>query len=557
MKKNILISSAINQTRACITEDGDLAEYFIEFPEKEKIVNNIYLGRVTNIVQGINAAFIDIGLDSDAFLHFSDVDESLESSIILDEDDDDEEPIVVDTKKPENPNKKSKPTKNIPKIQNTNDSDIKLRVSKVDGDNSSLAKFSTKKSGDIQINLKPGQDIVVQVTREAYSTKGVKVTSKIAIPGRYLVLLPFDKLLGVSKKIKLFQERKRLRYVVKEFNQREYGCIIRTAANGKSKEELERDWSYLKSVWEEMEYKIKKHNSPCLIYKDASLTKTLIRDMLDVRVENIIVDSNPVFNEVKSYLNWISPQMLSKLKLYKGGNSVFEEFEVEKDIANIYRRTVRLKSGGSIVIDQTEAMTVIDVNSGRSTDNEQELTAVNTNLEAMVEVCKQIRLRDMGGMVVIDFIDMLNENNKKKLFNEVRRIMSRDRAKSVIFPLTQLGLMQITRQRINQNISEKVNEVCPVCNGIGTISTSSMAINDLEKWIKKFKYNSNEFKLLIRVHPSLAEELLQGTISKLNKLMFKYFLRIKLLRDDSLNLNQFKVISVKSQKDITKEYFNA
>lgn len=557
MKKNILISSAINQTRACITEDGDLAEYFIEFPEKEKIVNNIYLGRVTNIVQGINAAFIDIGLDSDAFLHFSDVDESLESSIILDEDDDEEEPVVVENKKPEKPSKTSKSTKNIPNAQKTNDSDVKLRVSKVGGDSSSLAKFSTKKSGDIQINLKPGQDIVVQVTREAYSTKGVKVTSKIAIPGRYLVLLPFDKLLGVSKKIKLFQERKRLRYVAKEFNQREYGCIIRTAANGKSKEELERDWNYLKSVWEEMEYKIKKHNSPCLIYKDASLTKTLIRDMLDVRVENIIVDSNPVFNEVKSYLNWISPLMLSKLKLYKGGNSLFEEFEVEKDIANIYRRTVRLKSGGSIVIDQTEAMTVIDVNSGRSTDSEQELTAVNTNLEAMVEICKQVRLRDMGGMVVIDFIDMQNENNKKKLFNEVRRIMSRDRAKSVIFPLTQLGLMQITRQRINQNISEKVNEVCPVCNGIGTISTSSMAINDLEKWIKKFKYNSNEFKLLIRVHPSLAEELLQGTISKLNKLMFKYFLRIKLLRDDSLNLNQFKVISVKSQKDITKEYSNA
>lgn len=546
MKKNILISSAINQTRACITENDELAEYFIEFPEKEKIVNNIYLGRVTNIVQGINAAFIDIGLNIDAFLHFSDVDESLESSIILDEDDEEDE----------TPNEQSTTKPTSKEASKSTDNDVKLRKKSIVANSSELAKFSTKKTGEININLKPGQEIVVQVTREAYSTKGVKVTSKIAIPGRYLVLLPFDRLLGVSKKIKLFQERKRLRAVSREFNQREYGCIIRTAAQNKSKAELENDWNYLKSVWEEIEYKIKKHNAPNLLYKDATLTKTLTRDMLNSQVESIIVDSTYVFNEVKTYLNWVSPQMLSKLKLYKGATPIFEEFDVDKDIANIHRRTVRLKSGGSIVIDQTEAMIVIDVNSGRGTDSEQELTALNTNLEALNEICKQIRLRDMGGMIIIDFIDMMNENNKKKLFNESRRILSRDRAKSVIFPLTQLGLMQITRQRINQNIAEKVNEVCPTCKGTGKISTSSMAINDLENWLKRFKFESNEFKLLIRVHPSLADELLQGTISKLSRIMFKYFLRIKLLRDDSLSLNQFKVISVKTQKDITKDYLN-
>lgn len=534
MKKNILINSAINQVRACITEDDEIAEYFIEFPEKEKIVNNIYLGKVTNIVQGINAAFIDIGLGSDAFLHFSDIDESLESSIILDEEDDEELESNQNTKKD-----------NSSKSKKSND------------DSDTLAKFSTKRSGDFQINLKPGQEILVQVTREAYSTKGVKVTSKIAIPGRYLVFLPFDKLMGVSKKIKLFQERKRLRYITRELNQREFGCIIRTAANGKSKEDLENDWNYLKNIWKDLEFKIQKNKTPCLLYKDATLTKTLVRDMLDSRVENIVVDSKNTFNEVKTYLQWISPLMLSKLKLYKGSNSIFEEFEVSKDIANIYRRNVRLKSGGSIVIDQTEAMIVIDVNSGRSTDNEQELTALNTNLEAMAEICKQIRLRDMGGMIIIDFIDMMNENNRKKLFYEVKRILSRDRAKTVIFPLTQLGLMQITRQRINQNIDEKVNEICPTCKGTGKISTASMAINDLEDWIKKFKKSSNEFKLLIRVNPELADELIQGTISKLSRLMFKYFIRIKLLRDDSLYLNQFKVISVKTQKDITKEFINA
>jgi len=527
MKKDILVNSSVNQVRACITEDGDIAEYFIEFPEKERIVGNVYLGKVTNVVQGINAAFINIGFGSDAFLHFSDVDESLESSVILEEDDDDDEEEIEDKSKKGKGKKKE-----------------------------STAKFSTKRSGNVQINIAKGQDIVVQVTREAYSTKGVKVTSKIAIPGRYLVLMPYDKLLGVSKKIKFFKERKRLRYDARQFIGNEYGCIMRTAARGKTKEELENDWEYLKSVWVEIEKKIKGSKSPALVYKDMTLTKTLVRDMFDSSVENFIVDSKPIYTEITNYLKWISPHLLEKVSFYNKPKPIFEYFNVERDVNNIYKRIVRLKSGGSIVIDQAEAMAVVDVNSGRSTDSHQELTALNTNMEALYEICKQIRLRDMAGMIVIDFIDMTIENNKKKLFNEAKRILSRDKAKTVVFPLTQLGLLQITRQRINQNITEKVSEVCPTCKGVGTITSPAMTLNDLEMWIKNFKSESNEFRLLIRVHPTLADELMQGTITKLSKLMFKYFLRIKLLQDDSIPLNQFRVFSVKTQKEITKEYLS-
>lgn len=522
MKKEIILNSSVNQVRACITENGDIAEYFIEFPEKERIIGNIYLGKVTNVVQGINACFVNIGFQNDAFLHFSDVDESLESSVILDEDDDDEDDSTS--------NKNSKP--------------------------SNSPKFSTKKSGDVSINIAKGQDIVVQVTREAYSNKGVKVTSKIAVPGRYLVLMPYDRLLGVSKKISFFKERKRLRYSARQFIGKDYGCIIRTAAKGKSIEELNNDWEYLKTVWLEIENKLKKSKSPALVYKDVTLTKTLVRDKFDNSVENFIVDSKAIYNEITNYLKWVSPHLLKKVKHYKETKPIFEEYGVERDVNNIYKRTVRLKSGGSIVIDQTEAMIVIDVNSGRSTDNEQELTAVNTNLEALYEICKQIRLRDMGGMVIIDFIDMLKEENRKKIYNEARKQLSKDKAKSVVFPLTQLGLLQITRQRINQNITEKVSEICPTCKGVGTITSPAMTLNDLEKWIRHFKMNSNEFRLLIRVNPKLADELLQGTITKLSKLMFKYFIRIKLLQDDSIPLNQFRVFSVKTQREITKEYLS-
>ncbi len=525
MKKEIILNSAVNHVRACITEEGEIAEYYIEFPEKERIIGNIYLGKVTNIVQGINAAFIDIGLESDAFLHFSDVDESLESSVILDEDDDEDEDEDPKSKKV------SKETKSKPKHT-----------------------FSTKKSGDFNINIEKNQNIVVQVTREAYSNKGVKVTSKIAIPGRYLVLLPYDKLLGVSKKIHFFKERKRLRFEAKKFLNKDYGCIIRTAAKGKSEEELFNDWEYLKSVWEQVESKIKKYKAPALVYKDVTLTKTLVRDKFDNSVQSFIVDSKSIYNEITTYLKWVSPHLLNKVHYYNQPKPIFEYFGVDRDINNIYKRTVKLRSGGSIVIDQTEAMIVIDVNSGRSTDNEQELTALNTNLEALYEICKQIRLRDMGGMVVIDFIDMSREENKRKIYNEFKRLMSRDKAKSVVFPISELGLLQITRQRINQNISEKITDICEHCKGLGRVATPAMAINDLENWIKNYKGQSSEFRLLIRVNPQLANELLQGTISKLSKLMFKYFVRIKLLQDETIPLTHFRVFSVKTQKEITKEH---
>lgn len=545
MKKEIIINSTVNEVRAAITEDGKLAEYFIEFPEKEKLVGSIFLGRVSKIMQGINAAFIDIGFDNDAFLHFSDVDESLEKTVIIDEEDDDD-----------NLDDLANAAENKPEQENLDDdTSVALRKS-LPSDNGDSATFSTKRSGDIKINIQEGQDIIVQVTREAYSNKGVKVTSKIAIPGRYLVLLPFDKLLGVSRKISSFPERKRLRKLTREFKHPEFGCIIRTAAKNHTQEELKSDWDYLMETWKKIEENVKQSAPPTLLYKDITLSKSIVRDLVDKSVKSIQIDSKKIYKEIQDYLKWVSPHISKKVHYYNGKEPIFDKFNVEKDILNLYRRNVRLPSGGSIVFDYTEAMIVVDVNSGRHTGSDQEKTAFNANMEALKEITKQIRLRDIGGMIVIDFIDMTKDSNRKKLFSEFKKEMSRDRAKWVVYPLTQLGLLQITRQRINQNISEKVTEICPTCKGTGRITSSNILFNHIERWLKNFKSNTNEFKLLLKVHPTIADELTKGTISKVSKLMFKYFLRIKVLQDDTIPQNQFKFFSVRNQKEITRDYLN-
>ncbi len=480
MKKEIIINSTLNEVRIAITEDGSLAEFFIEMPDKEKSIGNVYYGRVNKIVQGINAAFVDIGLAQDAFLHFSDVDESLEN-IVTDEDDEDD----------------GIPGDIFEDIEDPNyDSDysaaaVALRKTKYIGKSNSdpnKATFRTKRSGNINIHLEEGQNILVQVVREAYSSKGVRVSTKIAIPGRYTVFLPFDSMIGVSKKIGTYQERKRLRFLARTSLPEGSGCIIRTAAFGKNEDELKLDWESLAKIWRDVEEKVKKAEGPKLVYQDMQLATSVIRDLFTHDVTRVVVDSKKLFKEITSYLRWASPNLVKKIELYDNPRPVFDAFGVEKELETTYKRKVPLSSGGSIVIDQTEAMTVIDVNTGRAmTDKQQEKNAIKTNLEALKEIARQIRLRDLSGIILVDFIDVSQDQNRKKIFNEMKKETRRDRSKTVIYPLTQLSLMQITRQRVNQNISEKTSETCPVCLGLGRIPSKAVVLNNIERWLKKFR----------------------------------------------------------------------
>lgn len=552
MKKEIIINATLNELRLAITEDSRLAELFIEMPDKERSIGNVFLGRVNKVIPGINAAFIDIGTHQDAFLHFSDVDETLEN-MITDEDEDEDDksdPDFDDFILPEVLDGEGE--------EKSSHSDIALRKVKPKQSEKSLKKlavFNTKRTGQVQINLEPGQWIVVQVVREAYGNKGVRVSTKIGIPGRYVVLIPFDSVIGISRKISAYPERKRLRYLARTTLPKGAGCIIRTAAMGKSELELQKDYESLIDIWTEIENKVEKATEPMLLYQDMAMATSVIRDLFTPEVKHVFIDSKKHYKEITNYLKWASPHLMEKVQLYTGKEPIFEAFGIEKELEITYKRKVNLRSGGTIVIDHTEAMVIIDVNSGRSiSEQEQEKNAFKTNIEALREIARQVRLRDISGMVLIDFIDMNSENLRRRLFMEMKKELSRDRAKTTCYPLTQLSIMQLTRQRINQNIAEKMSETCPTCQGTGRIASKAVLLNAIERWLKSFRTTSKEFRLTLVVHPHVAAYLTEGTFSRVARLMLKYFVKIRVLQNELVHIDQFSFISAKKQRDITQDY---
>lgn len=538
MKKQILINTTANEHRIAILEDRRLAELFVEVPGKERMVGDIYLGKVAKVMHGIRAAFIDIGLQQDGFLHFSDIGDTLSEYNALF--DDDEEQVNGE---------EESLTHRGNELKREAGAKTEVAVKTQSG------RGTREPERKREIDLKKGQDILVQVTKEPVGKKGVRVTSEISLPGRFLVLLPFDGKVGVSKKLNNFKERRRLRRIVRTMLPRGFGAIIRTVADGKGEDIIKEDLDELIRVWRNIEKRVKSEVAPTLIYKDMDTTSSVIRDLFSVNVEHVAIDDKKLFKEVKSYLQWISPDMVGRIELYREKEPIFDKYGVEKDIQSLMRPKVWLKSGGYIFIEKTEAMTVIDVNSGRyAAKKDQELNSLRTNLEAAREICRQLRLRDIGGIIVVDFIDLEDEKNRKKIYDETRKELKDDRAKVTVLPMTEFGLVQMTRQRIRQNVQLSFSEACPTCGGTGLVQSRRTTINHLERWILRFKSESREFRLQLRVHPNVAEFLTSGVISRLTKIRFKFFIRIKLIPDKSIPVDEFRFFSVKQQKDITDIY---
>ncbi len=537
-----------NQVRIAITEDGKLAELFVEAPEKERLVGDIYLGKVARVMPGIKAAFIDIGLKQDAFLHFSDIGSSLdEYSDLLGE-----EP-EIDTQEEEDeelvPVAAPPAGGGPPQQRETSTTMARERPAREHHGHWRDRLEHPEK------HLQAGQDIIVQITKEPVGKKGVRVTSEVSLPGRFLVLLPFDGKVGVSKRIANFREKRRLRKLVRTIVPDGFGAIIRTVAEGKDEQTLKNDLDQLISTWREIETSVKTEKAPSLIYKDMTTTSSVIRDLFSNDVERVVVDSKRLNRDIRAYVKLTSPSLVDKIELYRGKEPIFDVFGVEKEIATAMRRKVWLKSGGYIIIEQTEAMVVVDVNSGRyAAKKEQELNSLQTNLESAREIVRQIRLRDIGGLIVIDFIDLDDERNKKKVFDELRKEFRKDRAKVTVLPMTEFGLAQITRQRIRQSVLHSFSEPCPTCAGTGLVQSKSTIISHIERWIRRFKSESREFRLLLRVHPTIASHLIEGNLSRLRKMMLKYFVLIKLESDSVLAVDEFKFISRKQNKDITDLY---
>ena len=538
MKKEIVINETADQIRIAITEDGRLAEIFVDTPGKERMVGDIYLGKIARVMPGIRAAFIDIGHKQDAFLHFSDVDPNIDeySSLIgedepdLQDDDDDEAETVgapADRGTRQQQGQRYQPKGQRPPRPPQKD-----------------------------VNLDRGQSIIVQVTKEPVGKKGVRVTSKVSLPGRYVVLLPFDGRVGVSKKLYNFREKKRLRRIVRSMLPEGFGVIIRTVAEGKEEELLKNDLEQLIKTWREIEKSLKTEQPPILLYKDLSTVSSVIRDLFNNEVQRVVVDSRRLYKEITTYVKWFSPNLLDKIEFYRGKQPIFDVFGVAKDMQESLGRRVALKTGGYLVIDPTEAMTVIDVNSGRyAASKEQEQNSLRTNIEASRDIVRQLRLRDIGGIIVIDFIDLDDERNKRKVYEELRREFRRDRAKSTVLPMTEFGLVQITRQRIRQSIMQSFSETCPVCSGTGIIQSRATVLTDITGWFGRIRnegHNGRIFKLT--VHPYIAYYLKEGRPSHLMSLMWKNKVIIKLDANPSIPVNSFKVYSNSEKREVTEEF---
>lgn len=419
-----------------------------------------------------------------------------------------------------------------------------------------LPTFQTKRSGEVTIALERGQDILVQVTRESYASKGVRVTTKVTLAGRFLVLLPLEPAIGVSRKIMSVKERRRLRRIARSILPEGHGCIIRTVAQDKDEELIRSDLQKQIETWQTIEQRVKAGQKPGLIYKEQSIAATVMRDLFTPDITRVVIDSKSLHKAIREYVEWAAPALAEKIELYTGESPIFEAYGIERELEKMmFDRKVYLPSGGYIILEQTEAMMVIDVNSGRYAGNkEQELNSLKTNIEAAREIARQIRLRDIGGLLVVDFIDLYEEKNRKKVYDELKNHLRRDRAKSVVLPMTQFGLIQMTRQRVRQQVLQTLSEECPTCTGSGLVPSKSTVARKIERWLFCFKETSREFRLTLAAHPSVISYLTEGSVSRLTQLMLKHFVRIKVIPNDSLPVDQFQFFSVRQQIDITEKY---
>ena len=522
MIKEIIVNSSSNQTRVAITEDGNLVDFFVDYPENRRMVGDIYLGRVARVLPGIRAAFIDIGMKHDAFLHFSDIGERTKQFQDMLGDEDSEVDEVDD---------EDESTKGNHSNQNFNVTE-------------------TPRTPVIP-KLSKGEEILVQITKEPVNNKGVRVTSSVSLPGRFCVLLPFDNKIGISKKISDYRERRRLRNIARGIIPPNFGLIIRTVAKDQAEEAVKEDLNNLVKTWQSIEAAAKSEDPPTLVYQDLSTTDSVIRDLLTPDVSKVFVDSKKLYKQIKNYVQVVQPGLLEKIELFKSTSSIFDEFKIEEQITTLLGRKVPLPSGGYLIIEHTEAMVVIDVNSGRyARSKEQEQNSLKTDLEAAREIARQLRLRDIGGIIVIDFIDLEEEKNRKKIYDELKKEFRKDRSKVSVLPMSDFGLVQITRQRIRQNIMQAMKDVCPVCGGSGFMTKESHLVYDIEQWLRKYRKYFGGIALTIKCHPTDANRLQNKTFTKIQ---LKYLVKFNIEEDSNIPMGRFKFFSKKGI-DLTEKY---
>ena len=513
MTSEIIIDAQEKEISIALLEDKNLVEYQTEPRSASFSVGNVYIAKVKKLMPGLNACFVDLGYERDAFLHYLELGSQF----------------------------------------NSYDKYLK----QVQSDRKRLFPFSKatklpdiKKDNSIQNTLSVGQEVLVQIVKEPISTKGPRLTGELSFAGRYLVLIPFSNQVSVSSKIKSGEERARLKQLIHSIKPQNCGVIVRTVAEGKRVAELDAELKILNKRWESAITKVQKtQKRPQLIYEETGRTIALLRDLFNSSFENIYVNDNEVFNEVKNYIGLIAPEKESIVKMYSGSVPIFDNFNVTKQIKSSFGKTINYKHGAYLIIEHTEALHVVDVNSGNRTRSEsgQEANALDVNLGAADELARQLRLRDMGGIIVIDFIDMHLAEDRQLLYERMCKNMQKDRARHNILPLSKFGLMQITRQRVRPAMDVNVEETCPTCFGKGKIRSSVLFTEQLESKIDRLVNKIGIKKFFLHVHPYVAAYINKGLISIKRKWQFKYGFGVHVIPSQKLAFLQYEFFDDQKQ----------
>jgi ribonuclease G len=513
MTKEMIISTNGHETMAAILEDDLVAEIFVERERQRGVVGNVYKGRVSKVLPGMQSSFIDIGLERDGFLYVADVIDTMEEFDKLEGADEEE-----------------------------NHGSAGARGKDRDRD---------KPQAKIEELLKEGQEIIVQVVKEPLGTKGARLTSHVTMAGRFLVFMPTVDHVGISRKIESREERGRLRGIVREFRDARGftgGVIIRTAASGRPKEDIVADLDAFHKIWTEMRQRTEASHAPAVIYREQSLVGKLLRDLLTEDFQAIRIDDEQEYRRVVELVERIMPALAPRVKLYSKPFPIFDEYGVQAEIDKALKSKVWLKSGGSIVINQTEALVAIDVNTGRyvgkKTSGRLEDTIVKTNLEAVKEIVRQVRLRDLGGIIVLDLIDMEEKKNRQKVQQAVELELKKDRSPSKALAVSDFGLIIITRKRVKQSLERVLTEPCPYCSGTGVIKSSSTICYEILSEVKKVGPDLNGHRLLLRVNPDIARALKEEESAVLKDLRQSLGKDVTVKPDVLLHHEQYDLMAV-------------
>jgi ribonuclease G len=564
LKREILINGSQRETRVAILEDDRLVELLVDRPDHRRTVGDIYLGRVEAVLPGIQAAFVDIGQEKSAFLHASDLLEPDEDEEPEDEGEGEgDEELDADPAEPGTEGVTVEEGAGERRANWRGGRDRRRRGrgngngGQGNGETRQREISSRRALPNIQDILKKGQTLPVQVTKEPIGTKGCRVTAQISLPGRFLVYMPYASKVGVSRKIESREQRAKLREMVTKLLPKDAGgVIVRTVAEGVTEEHFRREIESLLQLWRKINRKKTfVRRAPALLQRETSLTRGIIRDLFSTKVDALHVDSKELYNEIEQYLNQIDPELMSRVHLYGEPTPLFDKFDIESEIRDLFKARVELPTGGSLIIQPTEALVSIDVNTGRYTGKKDpEKTILRTNLEAAREIARQIRLRDIGGIIVCDFIDMETRSNRDKVLQELRTHLGRDRARTKALAVSELGLVEMTRQRVRPSLWHSMTTDCPTCAGSGRVFTPEVVARRLERALKRAGHEHRERQLTVRLHPEVALYLLEEEPKLLQTLSKLTGLDLELRDDPMMRLDEFRLMSRPAGRDVTELY---